>query len=83
MPRLAQGPAPSVVEGTGPAAETRTSGVGKFIRVFLFAAGLLMVGLVAVPLWMLLVGAGCGYCTAVLCEFTPKVYAVDLRADVL
>ena len=53
-------------EGTGPAptgwkacptAETRTSGVGKFIRVFLFAAGLLMVGLVAVPLWMLLVGA--------------------------
>ena len=31
--------------------------MGKFIRVFLFAAGLLMVGLVAVPLWMLLVGA--------------------------
>jgi len=30
--------------------------MGKFIRVFLFAAGLLMVGMVLIPLWMLLVG---------------------------
>jgi protein-L-isoaspartate(D-aspartate) O-methyltransferase len=32
---------------------------------------------------ILQVGAGCGYCTAVLCEITPKVYAVDVRPDVL
>ncbi len=32
---------------------------------------------------ILQVGAGCGYCTAVLCEITPKVYAVDVRRDVL
>jgi len=32
------------------------SNVGRFIRVFLFAAGLLMAGMVIVPLWMLVVG---------------------------
>jgi protein-L-isoaspartate(D-aspartate) O-methyltransferase len=32
---------------------------------------------------VLQVGAGCGYCTAVLCEITQKVYTVDLRRDVL
>ncbi len=32
-------------------------GVGELIRVFLFAAGLLMVGIMLVPLWTLLVGA--------------------------
>jgi protein-L-isoaspartate(D-aspartate) O-methyltransferase len=32
---------------------------------------------------VLQVGAGCGYCTAVLCEITPDVYTVDLRPDVL
>jgi hypothetical protein len=32
------------------------SNVGRFIRVFLFAAGLLMAGLVIVPLWTLVVG---------------------------
>lgn len=32
---------------------------------------------------ILQVGAGCGYCTAVLCEITSKVYVVDVRRDVL
>lgn len=32
---------------------------------------------------VLQVGAGCGYCTAVLCEITQKVYTIDLRRDVL
>lgn len=32
---------------------------------------------------ILQVGAGCGYCTAVLCEITPHVYALDLRADIV
>jgi hypothetical protein len=32
------------------------SNVGRFIRVFLFAAGLLVAGMVIVPLWTLLVG---------------------------
>jgi protein-L-isoaspartate(D-aspartate) O-methyltransferase len=32
---------------------------------------------------VLQVGAGCGYCTAMLCEITPKVFAVDLRSDLL
>jgi len=34
-----------------------SSSVGKFIRVLLFAAGLLVAGMMLVPLWMLLVGA--------------------------
>jgi hypothetical protein len=33
-----------------------SSSVGKFIRVLLFAAGLLVAGMMLVPLWMLLVG---------------------------
>jgi len=32
------------------------SNVGRFIRVFLFAAGLLVAGMMFIPLWMLLVG---------------------------
>lgn len=32
---------------------------------------------------VLQIGAGCGYCTAVLSEITQNVYAVDLRRDVL
>ena len=32
---------------------------------------------------VLQVGTGCGYCTAVLCEITTQVYAIDLRRDVL
>jgi hypothetical protein len=33
-----------------------SSSVGKFIRIFLFTAGLLVAGMMLVPLWMLLVG---------------------------
>jgi hypothetical protein len=33
-----------------------TSSVGKFVRIFLFSAGLLMAGMTLIPLWMLLVG---------------------------
>ena len=32
------------------------SNVGRFIRVFLFAAGLLVAGMMFIPLWMLVVG---------------------------
>jgi protein-L-isoaspartate(D-aspartate) O-methyltransferase len=32
---------------------------------------------------VLLVGTKCAYCTAVLCEITPKVYVVDYRGDML
>jgi protein-L-isoaspartate(D-aspartate) O-methyltransferase len=32
---------------------------------------------------VLQVGAGCGYCTAVLCEITSKVYTVDKHPEVL
>ncbi len=49
-------PTLSEVEGTEQSAR-ESSRVGKFARVFLFAAGVLMVGMVLVPLWMLLVGA--------------------------
>ncbi len=49
------GPALSEVEGPEQVAEV-SSGVGKLIRVFLFAAGLLMTGMMLVPLWMVLVG---------------------------
>ena len=33
-----------------------SSGVGKLIWVFMFAAGLLMIGMVLIPLWLLLAG---------------------------
>jgi hypothetical protein len=33
-----------------------THGLGKFVRVFLFAAALLALGMVLIPIWMLLIG---------------------------
>ena len=38
-------------------ADGATTGVGRFIRVLAFAIGLLTLGVIVVPLWMLLVGA--------------------------
>jgi len=56
VPSGVEEPALSQVEVADPVVEESSSS-GKFIRVFLFAAGVLMVGVVLVPLWMLLVGA--------------------------
>jgi hypothetical protein len=55
-PNRVAGPALGEVEGGGQAVDVGGSAV-KLIRIFLFAAGLLMAGIVLVPLWMLLVGA--------------------------
>ena len=61
-------PALSAAEGPALSADLRSevdgakrafgvsSSVGKFIRIFLFTAGLLVAGMMLVPLWMLLVG---------------------------
>lgn len=45
----------SAAEGTEQALRL-SSGVGKLVRVFLFATGLLAAGMMLAPLWMLLVG---------------------------
>jgi hypothetical protein len=54
-PVLSAGGEPTV-EGTDQSAR-EISGAGKFLRVFLFALGLLMAAMALAPLWMLLVGA--------------------------
>jgi len=54
-PAKAEGPALSKAEGTEQAVEM-SSGVGGFIRVFLFAIAVLIGGTVLVSLWMLLAG---------------------------
>jgi len=54
-PVLSAGGGSTVEESEQSAREI--SGVGKFLRVFLFALGLLMAVMVLAPLWMLLVGA--------------------------
>ena len=54
-PAKAEGPALSKAEGTEQAVEM-SSGVGRFIRVFLFAIAVLIGGTVLVSLWMLLAG---------------------------
>ena len=55
VPGQVEDPAPG--EGKGQRVPARaTSNVGKLVRVILFAAGLLAVGMTFVPLWMLLVG---------------------------
>jgi hypothetical protein len=54
-PVLSAGGEPTV-EGIEQSAR-EISGTGKFLRVFLFALGLLMAAMALAPLWMLLVGA--------------------------
>jgi hypothetical protein len=54
-PVLRAGGEPTVEEAEQSVREI--SGVGKFLRVFLFALGLLMAAMALAPLWMLLVGA--------------------------
>jgi hypothetical protein len=54
-PILSAGGEP-IVEGTEQSAR-EISGAGKFLRVFLFAIGLLMAAMALAPLWMLLIGA--------------------------
>jgi hypothetical protein len=56
---VVEGPAlsvPSGVEGSVAERPILSSSLGKLLRVLLFAAGLLGVGMMLVPLWMLLVG---------------------------
>ena len=62
-PPASQAPVPGQVEGaaSGEGEGQRvpvgtTSSVGKLVRVILFAAGLLAIGMALVPLWTLLVG---------------------------
>jgi len=47
--------APNRTRGPEQTVEAR-SGIGKFIRVLIFAAGLLVTGMVITPLWLFLVG---------------------------
>ena len=54
-PNPAAAPAPVTAGGAAQTVEV-SSGVGRFARIFLFAATLLVLGMVLVPLWMLLVG---------------------------
>jgi hypothetical protein len=49
-------PVPSGVEGSRVVGPALSSGLVKLLRVLLFAAGLLGLGMMLVPLWMLLVG---------------------------
>jgi hypothetical protein len=52
----AEGPVPGEVEESQVEGPALRSSLGKLVRVLLFATGLMGVGMMLVPLWMLLVG---------------------------
>jgi hypothetical protein len=54
-PAQAEGASPSKAEEMGQTVGMSTS-AGKFVRVLLFSVGLLVAGMLLIPLWMLLVG---------------------------